>query len=59
MSPDPRTPESLADILNAGWSYLIQVAAKHDESERPLFEWVSELILKSVEVLEFRRRINA
>jgi hypothetical protein len=51
-------PRSLADILNAGWKYAIANAATFDESERPLFEWTSELVLKSIEVLEYQTRIR-
>ncbi len=52
-------PSSISDIVNAGWTYVVQNRATFDESERSLVEWVSELILKSVEVLEYRTRIHA
>jgi hypothetical protein len=53
-----RTASSLADIVNAGWAYVRIHGSTFTEDERPLFDWVSELILKSIEVLEFRRRIQ-
>ena len=53
-----RTPRSLADIVNAGWAYVRLHGSTFTEDERPLCDWVSELILKSIEVLEFRRRIQ-
>ncbi|NKM13015.1 hypothetical protein GFL85_18595 [Rhizobium laguerreae] len=52
-----RAPRSLADILNAGWAYVINEGPQFDETHRPLFNWISELMLKSIEVLEFRRRL--
>lgn len=54
-----REPRSLPDILNAGWQFVREHQSAHDIEGRPLFEWASELVLKSVEVMEFRRRINA
>jgi hypothetical protein len=53
-----RTPSSLADIVNAGWAYVRKRGSTFNENEQPLFEWVSELILKSVEVLEYQRRLE-
>jgi hypothetical protein len=53
-----RNPRALSDILNAAWRYVDEKAATHDESKRPLFEWVSELVLKSVEVLEYKTRVD-
>lgn len=52
------SPRSLSDILNAGWYYVSEHAATHNELERPLFDWVSELVLKSIEVLEYRTRVD-
>ena len=49
-------PRSLADILNAGWKYVMRKKGSFDESERNLVGWTSELILKSVEALEFKAR---
>lgn len=49
-------PRSMSDILNAGWSYVTKHRSSFDEKERGLIEWVSELILKSLEVLEYRTR---
>ncbi|MBY5533634.1 hypothetical protein HFO58_10715 [Rhizobium leguminosarum] len=46
-------PTSLADILNAGWRF---VREKGDSLED--FEPISELMLKSIEVLEYRRRLS-
>jgi hypothetical protein len=51
-----REPRSLPDIVNAGWKYFQAEAPNFKEDERELIEWVSELILKSIEVLEFRSR---
>lgn len=53
-----REPRSLPDIVNAGWAYFQSEAPTFQESERELVEWISELILKSIEVLEFRSRIK-
>jgi hypothetical protein len=53
-----RHPRSLSDILNAGWEFVRTEGKTHDSAERPLFEWISELVLKSIEVLEFRRRLK-
>lgn len=52
-----RKPGSLAGIINAGWQYVRENEAAFNDQERPLFEWVSELILKSIEVMEFNRRV--
>jgi hypothetical protein len=51
-------PRSLPDIINAGWAYFQANAASFNEAERELIEWISELILKSIEVLEFRSRLG-
>jgi len=51
-----REPRSLPDIVNAGWAYFQSEAPTFQENERELVEWISELILKSIEVLEFRSR---
>jgi hypothetical protein len=53
-----RHPRSLSDILNAGWEFVRTEGKTHDFAERPLFEWISELVLKSIEVLEFQRRLK-
>jgi len=53
-----QSPRSLADILNASWTYVRDKASGFDEDERPLLEWISELALKSIEVLEYRSRIG-
>jgi hypothetical protein len=53
-----RMPRSLADILNAGWAYVKNAAPTFNDSERGLIESVSELMLKSIEVLEYRSRVN-
>jgi hypothetical protein len=53
-----RMPRSLADILNASWAYVKKHASTFNENERGLIEWVSELALKSIEVLEYRSRVN-
>jgi hypothetical protein len=50
------SPRSLPDILNAGWAYFQANGATFDEKDRGLVEWISELILKSIEVLEYRSR---
>ena len=52
------SPRSMSDILNAGWTYIVQKRDTFDETERNLIDWVSELILKSVEVLEYRTRTD-
>ena len=51
-----REPRSLPDIVNAGWTYFQSQAPIFVENERELVEWISELVLKSIEVLEFRSR---
>jgi hypothetical protein len=53
-----QNPRSLSDILNAAWRYVNENAKTHKESKRPLFEWTSELVLKSIEVLEYRTRVD-
>ncbi len=53
-----KTPRAMSDILNAGWAYVTRNRGSFDESERSLTDWISELILKSVEVLEYRTRLN-
>jgi hypothetical protein len=53
-----QNPRSLSDILNAAWMYANQHASSHKESKRALFEWTAELVLKSVEVLEYRSRVR-
>jgi hypothetical protein len=53
-----REPRSLPDIVNAGWAFFQSEAPIFKETERDLIEWVSELVLKSIEVLEFRNRLN-
>lgn len=54
-----RRPRSLPDILNAGWQYVREESPSYQSKDRPIFEWTSELVLKSIEVLEFRRRMDA
>ena len=54
-----KAPGSLANILNAGWDYVICERAKSGPRSRPLFDWISELIFKTIEVFEYERRINA
>jgi hypothetical protein len=54
-----RRPRSLPDILNAGWQYVLEEGKTYEADGRPIFEWASELVLKSIEVLEFRRRLDA
>jgi hypothetical protein len=51
-----REPRSLPDIINAGWAYFQSEGPTFQENERELIEWISELVLKSIEVLEFRSR---
>jgi hypothetical protein len=53
-----RLPRSMPDVLNAGWQYVKANASTFPEDERSLFDWVSELILKSLEVLEYRDRVG-
>ncbi len=47
---------SVADVLNAGWQYVVSERPTFDENKRPLFDWISELVLKSLEVQEFAER---
>lgn len=53
-------PASLGDIVNAGWKYYHELQnpdlklAAEELSEK--FDTLNEILLKSVEVLEFRRR---
>ena len=54
-----KAPGSLASILNAGWDYIIDERTKTAPRPRPLFEWTSELIFKTIEVSEYERRIGA
>jgi hypothetical protein len=53
-----REPRSLPDIVNAGWAFFQAKAPTFDGTDRGLIEWVSELVLKSIEVLEYRSRIG-
>jgi hypothetical protein len=53
-----QNPRSLSDVLNAAWRYVNENAKSHNEKKRPLFEGVSELVLKSIEVLEYRTRVD-
>jgi hypothetical protein len=53
-----REPRSLPDIVNAGWAFFQAEAPTFDGTDRGLIEWVSELVLKSIEVLEYRSRIG-
>jgi hypothetical protein len=43
----------IADIVNAGWKKRIQLA-----DERELFETLNDLVLKSIEILEFTTKVN-
>jgi hypothetical protein len=52
-------PGALSNILNAGWDYVICERANSVPRSRPLFDWISELIFKTIEVFEYERRINA
>jgi hypothetical protein len=52
------SPRSLPDIVNAGWAYFQENGGNFDEKDRSLVDWISELILKSIEVLEFRSRVK-
>ena len=54
-----RQPRSLPDILNAGWQFVREGKQTDETDRRPIFEWTSELVLKSIEVLEFRRHLHA
>ncbi len=54
-----KSPRSLANILNAGWEFVVRSNFESKAGERPLFEWVSELIFKTIEVFEYERRLNA
>jgi hypothetical protein len=54
-----KSPQSLSNILNAGWEFVNQSKARENATDRPLFEWISELIFKTIEVFEFERRLNA
>ncbi len=54
-----KSPQSLSNILNAGWEFVIQNKATQKTADRPLFEWISELIFKTIEVFEFERRLSA
>jgi len=54
-----KSPKSLANILNAGWEFVVKNDFESKTGERPLFEWVSELIFKTIEVFEYERRLNA
>ncbi|GBF25796.1 hypothetical protein MnTg02_00830 [bacterium MnTg02] len=45
---------SISDIVNAGWNFVRQNRDTWKDADRPIVEWVSELILKSIEVLEYQ-----
>lgn len=53
-----RMPRSLPDILNAAWAYVKSKAGTFNEDDRSLIDWISELTLKSIEVLEYRSRAD-
>ena len=53
-----KSPRSMSDILNASWAYVRIKASTFEEKERSLIEWISELALKSIEVLEYRGRVD-
>jgi hypothetical protein len=50
--------QAQSGIINAGWAFFQSQAPSFDEKERELVEWVSELVLKSIEVLEFRSKVT-
>jgi hypothetical protein len=54
-----KSPGSLTNILNAGWEYVRNKGASSPLKDRHLFEWISELVFKTIEVLEYERRVNA
>jgi hypothetical protein len=50
-------PQRLADILNAAWETVNQIS-NAEIGQLKEIDGVSELVLKSMEVLEFRRRVG-
>lgn len=53
-------PRCLGDIINAGWLYLSEVRKEKGgpKSDQEKIDHLNELILKTVEVLEFRGRTS-
>ncbi len=50
-------PECLGDIINAGWKYYDEILNSREEAKIPeRLDCLNEMLLKSIEVLEFRRR---
>jgi hypothetical protein len=50
---------SLPDILNAAWKHAFDQTKIGSLDVKALLAWISELVLKSIEVREFRKRTNA
>ena len=50
---------SLAEIVTAGWKYLRAARGLSSDKERPEYDMLNELMLKSIEVSEFRLRVGA
>lgn len=48
-------PECLGDIVNAGWGYYKEIQGSGKVIKN--FDQLNEIMLKSIEVLEYRRRI--
>ena len=53
-------PTCLGDIVNAGWLYHAQVmtTAKSSAEVTEKLYHLNEMLLKSIEVLEYRRRVS-
>jgi hypothetical protein len=51
-------PRSLGDIINAGWMYYREVQSERDASKSlpERFDDLNEILLKTIEVLEFNQR---
>jgi hypothetical protein len=45
------------EIVTAGWRYLRQRGGLSEDGDRPEYDMLSELMLKSIEVAEFRSRL--
>jgi hypothetical protein len=54
-----KSPGSLANIINAGWEFVLTEKSSRSTQHRPVFEWISELMFKTIEVFEYERRVNA
>jgi hypothetical protein len=50
---------SLAEIVTAGWKYLRAAGGLSSDGDRPEHDMLNELMLKSIEVSEFRLRVDA